>query len=181
MRRSSFLRVAALTLMGIFAMAMVPGLMAQTWQPGAAGIGFGKPPSKQWVQMVSSPDLVVSARGRQGGESQNVPLRFAIQTGMHINSHTPNSRFLIPTTLTFGSQSGVEVARVEYPAGVDYHFSFSPKDALSVYTGEFGVLVRVRAKPGKYTLQGKLRYQACDSRACNPPRSLPLTLHVIAK
>lgn len=151
------------------------------WQPGAAGIGFGKAPSKQWVQMVSSPDVVVNAGSRSGAQPASVAVTFAIQTGLHINSHTPHSQYLIPTTLKFDQPSGAEVARVEYPAGVDYHFNFSPNDAVSVYTGQFGVLLQVHAKPGQYILQGQLHYQACDSRACNPPRTLPVTLHLVAK
>ncbi len=171
--------------LGLFiacAMLPFPGMMAQSaWQPGHAGIGFGQSPGKQWVQMISSPDLVVKGRREQNMEPGMMALRFGIQTGLHINSHTPHSRFLVPTTLTLDQPSGVEIANVEYPAGVDYHFAFSPKDALSVYTGEFGVLVRVHAKPGQYTLHGQLHYQACDNRSCNPPETLPLTLDVSAK
>jgi len=182
MRLPCFFRATMLALFVVCAAPVFPSLMAQSaWQPGAAGIGFGKPSGKQWVQMVSSPDLVVSGRSERGGGPGSVALRFAIQTGLHINSHTPHSQYLIPTTLTFDQPSGVESALVEYPAGVDYHFAFSPKDALSVYTGEFGLLVQVHAKPGEYTLHGRLHYQACDSRTCNPPRTLPLTLHVVAK
>lgn len=181
MSRQRFLRAAALALFIFCGAPFLLSVMAQSaWQPGAAGIGFGKQPGKQWVQMVSSPDLVL-AHSQRGGEQGSVALRFAIQTGLHINSHTPHSSFLIPTTLTLEPRAGVQVAQVEYPVGVDYHFAFSPKDALSVYTGEFGLIVQVHARPGEYTLHGRLHYQACDSRACNPPRTLPLTLHVTAK
>ena len=107
------------------------------WQPGPRGIGFGAPKSKQWVQMVSSPQVAVKATASTA-TPKDVELRFTIQQGLHINSHTPHSEFLIPTTLTLDKTPGVEIAKVDYPQGVDYHFQFSPKDALSVYTGEFG-------------------------------------------
>ncbi len=106
------------------------------WQPAPHGIGFGAPKSKQWVQMVSSPQVAVKATS-PAAAAKDVELRFTIQQGLHINSHTPHSEFLIPTTLTLETTPGVEIAQVEYPQGVDYHFQFSPKDALSVYTGEF--------------------------------------------
>jgi DsbC/DsbD-like thiol-disulfide interchange protein len=149
-----------------------------TWQPDHAGIGFGQSTDKQWVRMVSPPQFSVNA-GKQA--RQKIELQFTIQNGLHINSHAPHSNFLIPTTLTLDQPAGVEVTKVEYPTGVNYHFAFSPKDALSVYTGEFGVLIQVHAKPGHYTLHGQLRYQACDNRSCNPPKTLPLTLNLTAR
>jgi hypothetical protein len=158
-------------------MACVAALMAQSnWQPGPRGIGFGQPKSKQWVQMVSSPQLAVNP----ANAPKDVELRFRIQDGLHINSHTPHSHFLIPTTLTLDPTAGVRIARVEYPKGVDYHFQFSPTDALSVYTGEFALLVGVHTRAGHYTLHGQLHYQACDDRTCNPPQTLPLRLDVTA-
>ncbi len=181
MRWQSFLRTAAFRLFVGCALCWLPTAMAQSaWQPGHAGIGFAQPHAKQWVQLVSSPELTVKA-SKQARNQQTVELRFVIQTGLHINSHTPHSQFLIPTTLTLDQPTGLKIAKVEYPQGVDYRFRFSPKDAVSVYTGEFGVLVQVRASPGQHTLHGELHYQACDDRTCNPPRTLPLTLNLAAR
>ena len=151
-----------------------------TWRPSRQGIGFGQPSGKQWVQMVSSPTLVIDA-ATQAGKQDDRELRFVIQSGLHINSHTPHSRFLIPTTLTLDKTPGVQVAQVDYPQGVDYRFQFAPKDPLSVYTGEFGVLLRLNARRGRYTLHGNLHYQACDDRACNPPQTLPVQFNVTVK
>jgi hypothetical protein len=150
------------------------------WQPGPRGIGFGAPRSKQWVQMVSSPQVTVKASSRTAA-AKEVQLRFTIAEGLHINSHTPHSEFLIPTTLTLDETPGVEVAKVDYPQGMDYHFQFSPKDALSVYTGEFAVMVHLHARAGHYAMRGKLHYQACDNKACNPPQTLPVQLDVTAR
>ena len=150
------------------------------WQPAPHGIGFGAPKSKQWVQMVSSPQVAVKA-SIPAAAPNSVELRFTIQQGLHINSHTPHSEFLIPTTLTLDKTPGVEDAKVEYPKGVDYHFEFSPKEALSVYTGEFAVVVRLHARAGHYAMHGQLRYQACDNKACNPPQTLPVRLDLAAR
>jgi hypothetical protein len=76
---------------------------------------------------------------------------------------------------------GVEVAQFDYPQGVDYHFQFSPKDALSVYTGEFAVVVRLHARAGHYAVHGQLHYQACDNKACNPPQTLPVQMDITAQ
>ncbi len=152
-----------------------PAISQSSWQPGHAGIGFGQPQTKQWVQLVSSP--AVSLKSGRG----EIALRFQIQNGLHINSHAPHSSFLIPTALTLDAPAGVQISKIEYPQGNDYALRFAPKDPLSVYTGEFGLLIRVHARPGQYQLHGSLRYQACDERACNPPKTLPLTLNLIAR
>ncbi len=108
-----------------------PGVIAQSaWQPGHADIGFGQPAGKQWVRMISSPDFIVEGHHQRNMEQGTVALRFDIQTGLHINSHMPHSRFLVPTTLTLDQPGGVEIAKVEYPEGVDYHFAFSPKECV---------------------------------------------------
>lgn len=163
--------------------------MAQSaWQPEHKGIGFAQTPSKQWVRMVSSPELTMrpdrpegKQKSQHGSKTGNADLRFAISPGLHVNSHTPNSRYLIATDLALEAPAGVQITNIEYPQGVNYHLQFAPKEALSVYTGEFGVLVHVAARPGHYVLHGKLRYQACDNQACNPPKTLPLTLDLTAK
>ncbi len=174
MRQRWFLSCAVLVL--VLGCA-VSALTQSAWQPGRAGIGFSQPPGKQWVQMVSSPELFVNT-AKRAHSPQVAELRFVIQNGLHINSHTPHSPFLIPTTLMLDQPSGVEIAKLEYPAGVDYHFEFSPKDALSVYTGEFAVRVQIHARAGHYALHGQLHYQACDNRTCSPPKTLPLTLNL---
>ncbi len=152
-------------------------LLAQSgWQPEHRGIGFTSAQGKQSVELVSPADLEISRARPQGQQ-----LRFAIDTGLHINSHVPNSSFLIPTRLTLDAPANVQIASIEYPPGVDYHFAFAPQDALSVYTGEFAVKVQLHAKPGHYVLHGQLKYQACDNRACNPPKTLPITLNLTAR
>lgn len=163
--------------------------MAQSgWQPEHKGIGFAQTHSKQWVRMVSSPELTMQADPSEGkrkspraGKTGNADLRFVISPGLHVNSHTPNSHYLIATDLALEAPAGVQIRSIEYPQGVNYHLQFAPKEALSVYTGEFGVLVHVAARPGHYVLHGKLRYQACDNQACNPPNTLPLTLDLTAE
>jgi len=115
------------------------------------------------------------------GKAATVEVRFRVDSGFHINSHTPKSELLIPTQLTLQPASGLKVDMIDYPAGSMYSFSFDPKEKLDVYTGEFRVMVHVTAKAGGATLNGMLRYQACDNAACYPPRSLPVQVLITAK
>jgi hypothetical protein len=110
-----------------------------------------------------------------------IELRFKIVQGYHVNSHTPKSQLLIPTVLTLQSANGVKAGALEYPAGKPYSFSFDPTDKLDVYAGDFTVKLPVVAAAGDHTLDGSLRYQACDNASCYPPRTVPVKVIFTAK
>lgn len=108
-------------------------------------------------------------------------LRFQVVNGYHVNSHTPKSDFLIPTTVTLQSAAGVKAGELQYPHGMPYSFSFDPATKLDVYAGSFSVKVPVVATPGPHTVEGSLRYQACDNASCYPPRVVPVKILFNAK
>jgi DsbC/DsbD-like thiol-disulfide interchange protein len=122
-------------------------------------------------------------------EQQNVPagkrsvleLHFRVVDGFHVNSHTPKSELLIPTQITLQPAAGVKAEAVQYPAGTSYSFSFDPTEKLDVYTGVFTVKLPVVADAGTHTVDGTMRYQACDHAACYPPKSLPVQVIFTAK
>src|SRR6185437_11552730 len=60
------------------------------------------------------------------GKSAIIELRFHMVPGYHVNSHTPKSELLIPTTLTLQPAAGVKAEPMQYPAGHPYSFSFDP-------------------------------------------------------
>jgi hypothetical protein len=123
---------------------------------------------------MSPPRTITVTRGKPG----TVDLHFRIDGGFHINSNTPTTEFLIPTTLKLTAPTDIVVGKVIYPPGEQMSFPFAPDEKLSVYTGVLvlGVLVRplVTVVPGKYAFHGQLKYQACDRAACYPPRQLPV-------
>ena len=109
-------------------------------------------------------------------------LRFRVGSGFHVNSNQPKSEFLIPTVLKLSAPTDIVIGRVTYPAGTEMSFTFAPDDKLSVYSGEFPVVVEVRPLaeviPAKYMIRGELRYQACDKAACYPPKKLPVQFEI---
>jgi Disulphide bond corrector protein DsbC len=131
---------------------------------------------------VSPPPLVSVMQGK----SVTVPLSFHVPNGYHINSNKPKSEFLIPTVLKVEATTDIVIGKTTYPDGHDMSFAFAPDEQLNVYTGDFNVDVLVRplhsAQPGKYIVRGTLKYQACDNKACYPPKKLPVSFDVkIAK
>ncbi len=111
---------------------------------------------------------------RRGGTLE-VPVRFTVAPGYHINSNRPLLDYLIPTRLQW-SPSAVRHMGDRFPPAELKSFSFSPEKKLSIYEGEQTLKSRfavpATAPPGKLTLSGKLHYQACDDKACYPPATV---------
>ncbi len=141
---------------------------AQQASPGKGG------PS---VSLVSAPIPTV-IQGTPG----SVDLRFHIASGYHINSNQPAEEFMIPTALHLTATTDIVLGKITYPPGQDVSFEFAPEQKLNVYSGNFAVGVVVRplhtVPPGKYMMRGSLKYQACDDRACYPPKLLPVEFEV---
>ena len=112
------------------------------------------------------------------GKSSKIILPFRVASGYHVNSHQPHEDYLIATELKLEPPSGVMVSKLDYPAGKDISFPFAPDEKLSVYSDDFTVGVELhvlpKTAPGIYTLKGVLKFQACDNRACYPPKSTPV-------
>jgi len=119
------------------------------------------------------------------GQPGTVELDFRVKQGFHINSNHPNSAYLIPTALKLDAPTDIAIGKIDYPQGRNLSFAFAPDEKLNVYSGDFAVKVTVHplhtAMPGKYNVRGQLRYQACDDRACYPPRNLPVRFEVQVK
>jgi len=131
--------------------------------------------TKSYVIYDAEPQVVTA------GKRAVLEMRFRVVNGYHVNSHTPKSELLIPTKLALQPAAGVKAEPAEYPAGTEFSFSFSPKDKLDVYAGDFTVKLPVIANAGSHEVDGTLRYQACDHAACYPPKSLPVQVIFTAK
>jgi DsbC/DsbD-like thiol-disulfide interchange protein len=146
-------------------------LLAPVLRAQEIRFGDARPASRQHVELLTDSVEV------KGGHSAIVELRFRVDPGFHINSHSPKDETLIPTVLKLDS-SAVQVVETEYPAGVPFKLG---EDTLDVYQGEFRVRVRFVAAPGETNLTGSLRYQACDNAACFPARTLVVKVAVSGK
>jgi hypothetical protein len=125
-------------------------------------------------------DLLTDALQVTANKPQDIELRFRVEPGFHINSHTPKDELLIPTELKLDTGS-LHIANEQYPAGSHFHLAIGNGEDLDVYQGEFRVMFRIVAPKGATTLTGSLRYQACDNASCFPAKSLPLQIAVTAR
>lgn len=115
------------------------------------------------------------------GKPTPISLHFRVAGGLHINSHTPTSKTFIRTELILPADPSAKLSSIDFPAGVQYALPAFPQDKLSVYTGEFAVQAKLTAARGDHMLQAKLRYQACATNSCYPPRTIPVAINVIGK
>ena len=114
------------------------------------------------------------------GATADLKLAATLNEGFHANSHTPSDENLIPLKLTW--EPGVITAKdVTYPTPKMEKYAFSDKP-LSVVTGAFNLTTKftaaANASAGSSTLLGKLRYQACNSNACFPPKTVEVKVPV---
>ena len=115
------------------------------------------------------------------GQAFEVPAKFQIASGYHINAEKPTFDYLIPTRLEWTAKD-FKLIGIEYPKPEQATFSFSPDTKLAVYQGAITIRSRFQAPRtlpgGKAALGGKLHYQACDDKMCYPPASVAVEVPV---
>lgn len=116
--------------------------------------------------------------GKRGAAVQaKIPV--AVDPGFHVNSNTPADETLIPLKLTWKSTGALEGGQVSYPKPSMEKYAFLDKP-LSVFTGNFDVVanfkVAANAPAGPGVAVGQLRYQACNDKACFPPKTVEVAL-----
>jgi DsbC/DsbD-like thiol-disulfide interchange protein len=116
-----------------------------------------------------------------GKRNANVQIRIplTVQKGFHVNSNKPREEYLIPLKLTWTSTGALQAGQIDYPAPSIEKFEFAEMP-LSIYSGSFDVVAHFKvasnASAGPGAVSGKLRYQACNDRACFAPKTIDLTL-----
>jgi len=132
--------------------------------------------ARQYVEL-TSPD---PASGRPG-EKIEVSIPFKVLAGYHINSNKPTFDYMIATRMEW-AKSPLQHLGDAFPPAQMKAFGFSSGKKLAVYEGSQILKTRLaipaNAAPGKLTLEGKFRYQACDHQACYPPNSLDVKVTV---
>ena len=125
--------------------------------------------------MVGKPEKVVGKRN--AAVETKVPL--SVQKGFHVNSNKPLEEYLIPLKLTWTSTGALQAGAIDYPTPTTEKFEFAEKP-LSIYSGNFDLVAHFKVAPhaqaGPGAATGKLRYQACNDRACFAPKTVDITV-----
>lgn len=162
----------ALVIAILAAGALAAAAQKLPWQTSAAV----KPGDDQLVHFLYPQQVTLPA-----AKPETIQLHFRINPGLHINSHQPRQKSLIRTELIVEEPSGVNISAVDFPPGVEYAFPADPQTKLSVYSGDFVLTMHLTTQKGNHLIQSGLRYQACDTNTCFPPRTVPVAVDVVGQ
>lgn len=172
MKRANPIAARAVAIAALLAGTLLVSAQKLPWQTSASV----KPADNQLVHFLYPQQVTLEA-----GKAQTIELHFRINPGLHINSHDPRQKSLIRTELIEAEPSGVKISAVDFPAGSDYAFPLDPQTKLSVYSGDFVLKMHLTTQKGNHLVEGALRYQACDTNTCFPPRNVPVAVDVIGR
>lgn len=132
-----------------------------------------------WPQSNSERVTVGQPRKVVGKRNDPVETRIsvAILEGYHVNSNTPSEEYLIPLKVTWTSLGALEGGQVTFPKPEKLTVGDIP---LSVFTGNIDLKVSfkvsAKAASGPGIASGKLGYQACNNKACFPPKTVEISV-----
>ena len=133
----------------------------------AAALAFAAAPDPATLMTVEA-SVAPAAEAGQG----TLTIRARLAEGWHVNSHKPSEDYLIATEVALAPTPGVTFGEPVYPEGKMEKFAFA-ETPLSVYAGEFPILVPVRWGTGAApALAGTINYQACNDKQCLAPASV---------
>jgi hypothetical protein len=101
-----------------------------------------------------------------------------LKPGMHV--YAPGVEGYIPLDWSLGESSSVAAHPVEFPAPRKLHLPVID-ETVPVFTGRFRLVRDVtigEVPPGPLTIEGALKYQACDDQLCYIPQTVPLKWEV---
>lgn len=114
---------------------------------------------------------------KAGGTAKQL-LKLQVEPGYHVNSDKPPDEFIIPLKLTW-EPGAVSVKQILYPKPEDMRVG---DQKLTVLTGTFQIQTEFEAmagaQPATGTINGKLRYQACNNEMCLRPATVDVKVPV---
>ena len=135
--------------------------------------------SAQDPASVVSIRAIAAAEPLKTGKPAVIAIELSIDSRYHINSDRPLEDYLIPTTLELEPLAGVRFGKPVFPAALVKKLPFSDSP-MAVYEGTIKISVEITPDASlqqkDIVLNGKVRYQACDDRACLPPVRKPFSL-----
>lgn len=106
---------------------------------------------------------------------RHVTLTLDIDMNPDMHVYAPGVEGYIPIEWKMQQTSAAEVQPAHFPHAEKLYLK-AIDETVPAYTGHFQLTrdVVIRPGAGRITLEGSLRYQACDQRVCYIPQTLPL-------
>lgn len=159
-------------MMGNTILALATLLITNASERPAVNEAASSPPPIVAVDTI--PDVSLNA-----GDRTNVAVSITVADGYHVQANPASGEFLIPLELQLDPVEGLAFGEAEYPKATSYRLE-NTADVLETYEGTFAVKVPITAlKAGALDVSGKVQYQACDSKRCFFPSSVPFAFKII--
>ena len=128
------------------------------------------------ILKIKVPEIVVYA-----GKSSVIKMEIEIKKGYHIQANKVNDESLIPTTLEITEDKNITTGRQKFPTAKKFKLE-GTDNFLDVYDGVFEIRIPLKTvkkiPKGKYIINAKLYYQACDNRTCLFPKTIRFSIPV---
>lgn len=128
------------------------------------------------VSVGETPPVVVAV-----GVATTVRLPLTIAAGYRIQANPASNQFLVPLEVRLDTADGLLFGKPVYPSPRPYRLEGSDEQ-LDTYQGDLEIVVPMTATgpgaAGPHAVEGTVRYQACTSRTCLFPSSVPITFVV---
>jgi DsbC/DsbD-like thiol-disulfide interchange protein len=132
-----------------------------------------RPQSNTERVTVGQPKKVIGKRN----DAVQTSIPVTILDGYHVNSNTPSDEYLIPLKVTWTSLGALAGGQVTFPKPETITVGDKP---LSVFTGKLDLVVNFKVSPnapgGPGVAAGKVGYQACNNKACFPPKTVEISV-----
>jgi uncharacterized protein YyaL (SSP411 family) len=142
-------------------------------RPTGAGPAAGSPEDQAKAIVTAKAVLAPSTKAAAGGELK-VTVTLSTKEGWHVYANPASSETLKPTVVSLGS-GPASLLKVDYPAGREKTYA-GESEKVRVYEGQVNLVVHLRledtVKAGPVDLELRVRYQACNDRACLAPATL---------
>jgi thiol:disulfide interchange protein DsbD len=151
-------------------------MVAAFCSPARAQAPDSKIPEAAELVQITTAEVQVPA----GGQAR-ARLELAIAQGWHVNANPPALDYMIPTEVQLTGGSGIVSAKPIYPAPKKAKLSFEDSELL-VYDGaiviDVPLIAAATSPPGRRTISGTLRFQACNDQLCLAPASVAFHIPV---
>jgi thiol:disulfide interchange protein DsbD len=118
---------------------------------------------------------IIETEDVHAGSSLRAAVQIRLEEGYHTNANKPRDPNLIPIELTLEPPEGISAAEIVYPEPIELRQEGADQPLL-VFERDFtiGVLFNIASNVanGETIVPGKLRYQACDEKACYKPTTV---------
>ena len=144
-------------------------------RPAAPVAEAGIPPAPAPDAVVSAVAALAKDAAPAPGQEFDVIVTVSIKDGWHIQANPARTENALPTVLALAPDQPAKLVKVAYPSGELKALAATGAEKVALYEGETKITASVRldagAKPPA-TLTFRLKYLACDDRACLAPATL---------